>query len=47
LLSNESNSDWFNSYPGKELLYANLAAGTYTLQIEALDASNTKNRRDY
>ncbi|WP_194852317.1 histidine kinase dimerization/phosphoacceptor domain -containing protein [Nonlabens antarcticus] len=42
LLNKDSNSDWFTSYPGKELLYANLAAGTYTLQIEALDSSKNK-----
>jgi two-component sensor histidine kinase len=42
LLNNESNSEWFTSYPGKELLYANLAAGTYVLQIEAFDASKKK-----
>ncbi|WP_158448995.1 histidine kinase dimerization/phosphoacceptor domain -containing protein [Nonlabens marinus] len=42
LLSEEIESEWYATYPGKELLYANLAPGRYTLQIEALDTSNNK-----
>lgn len=42
LLDEEVESEWYATYPGKELLYANLAPGKYTLQFEALDSSNTK-----
>lgn len=41
LLDGSENTQWFMTYAGKELLYANLAAGTYTLQVEAIDVSNT------
>jgi two-component sensor histidine kinase len=42
LLNSESDSDWFTTYPGRELLYANLAAGTYTLEVEAFSPSQPK-----
>lgn len=42
LLDSESDVDWFTSFPGKELLYANLAAGTYTLEVEAFSPSRQK-----
>lgn len=42
LLVDEIDSEWFTSYSGKEILFANLAAGKYTLQVEALSASKKK-----
>ncbi len=42
LLDTKNNSDWFTTYAGKELLFANLAAGTYILQVEAYSASRQK-----
>jgi two-component sensor histidine kinase len=42
LLGNGNTSDWFTNYSGKEILYANLSAGTYNLQVEAYNASNQK-----
>ncbi|NEV94998.1 hypothetical protein G3567_12710 [Psychroflexus sp. YR1-1] len=42
LLNEGIESEWYATFPGKELLYANLAPGKYTLQLEALDSSNTK-----
>lgn len=42
LLNKESSNQWFTSFYGKEILYANLAAGTYRLQIEALDITGNK-----
>jgi len=33
---------WFTCYPSREILYANLAAGRYILQIEALDTLKKK-----
>jgi len=42
LLDDTNNSDWFTSYSGKEILFANLAPGYYTLQVEAYDASEKK-----
>ena len=42
LLNSESDKDWFIAYPGKELLYANLEAGTYTLEVEAFTSSQQK-----
>ena len=42
LLNSESDKQWFTTFPGKELLYANLAAGTYVLQVEAYNISKQK-----
>ena len=42
LLNSESDLEWFTTYAGKELLFANLAAGTYTLQVEAYSTSKQK-----
>ncbi|SKB77172.1 Two-component sensor histidine kinase, contains HisKA and HATPase domains [Salegentibacter holothuriorum] len=42
LLNSASNLDWFTTYAGKEILFANLAAGIYTLQVEAYSASKQK-----
>lgn len=42
LLDKNNNSEWFINYFGKEILFANLAAGEYTLQIEALSAASRK-----
>ncbi|AUC86174.1 hypothetical protein CW731_13190 [Polaribacter sp. ALD11] len=42
LLDEENNLEWFTSFSGNEILFANLAAGAYTLQIEALSASKSK-----
>ncbi|TXD47863.1 hypothetical protein ES045_08485 [Polaribacter sp. IC073] len=42
LLDQKNKSEWFTSYSGNEILFANLAAGAYTLQIEALSASKRK-----
>ncbi|PRX41956.1 histidine kinase dimerization/phosphoacceptor domain -containing protein [Salegentibacter salegens] len=42
LLNSESDKQWFTTFPGKELLYANLAAGTYVLQVEAFNISKQR-----
>ncbi|PRX52363.1 histidine kinase dimerization/phosphoacceptor domain -containing protein [Salegentibacter salegens] len=42
LLNSDNNADWFTTYSGKEILFANLAAGTYTLQVETYSASRQK-----
>lgn len=42
LLDYTNNSEWFTSYSGKEILFANLAPGNYTLQVEAYDSSENK-----
>ncbi len=42
LLEDTNNSEWFTSYSGKEILFANLAPGNYTLQVEAYDSSENK-----
>ncbi|WP_423820393.1 sensor histidine kinase [Salinimicrobium sp. TIG7-5_MAKvit] len=42
LLGNGNTSNWFTNYSGKEILYANLSAETYDLQVEALNSSNQK-----
>ncbi|WP_286760778.1 histidine kinase dimerization/phosphoacceptor domain -containing protein [Salegentibacter sp. UBA1130] len=42
LLNIGSNSDWFTTYAGKEILFANLAAGVYNLEVEAYSASKEK-----
>ncbi|WP_405415143.1 histidine kinase dimerization/phosphoacceptor domain -containing protein [Maribacter sp. Asnod1-A12] len=40
-LSEKGNdSDWFTSYPGKEILFANLAPGEYILEVQAVSASD-------
>lgn len=42
LLNSESDLQWFTTFAGKELLFANLAAGTYILQVEAYNISKQK-----
>jgi two-component sensor histidine kinase len=42
LLDDTNNFEWFTSYSSKEILFANLAPGNYTLQVEAYDASENK-----
>jgi len=42
LLDEENNSDWFTSYSGKEILFANLAAGEYKLEVQAISATENK-----
>ncbi|WP_037319069.1 sensor histidine kinase [Salegentibacter sp. Hel_I_6] len=42
LLNSESDLQWFTTFSGRELLFANLAAGTYILQVEAYNISKQK-----
>mgnify|MGYP005991498281 CR=1 FL=1 len=42
LLDNKNKSNWIRLYSGNEILFSNLAAGEYTLQVEALTLANQK-----
>ncbi|QOD60280.1 hypothetical protein H9I45_13155 [Polaribacter haliotis] len=42
LIDEENQSEWFVNQFGNEILFANLAAGKYILEIEALNITNEK-----
>lgn len=42
LLDEDGKGDWYTSYSGKEILFANLAVGEYMLQVEAFGSSKKK-----
>ncbi|QVY64271.1 histidine kinase dimerization/phosphoacceptor domain -containing protein [Polaribacter sp. Q13] len=42
LLDNKNKSEWFTKFSGNEILFANLKAGEYILQIEALNGARKK-----
>ena len=42
LLDTKNKQDWIRLYNGNEIVFSNLAAGEYTLQVEALTLANQK-----